>query len=63
MLFKEQDVRESEAQIHAFEDTWSWDKDGRVQAVYNDFLMQAPQKTAPTRTWPRDHLAATQHHL
>lgn len=44
VLFKESDVRDSEAQIHAFEDTWSWDKDGRVQAVFNDFWMKAPEK-------------------
>ena len=25
VLFKESDVRESEAQMHAFEDTWAWD--------------------------------------
>ena len=24
VLFKESDVRESEAQMHAFEDTWKW---------------------------------------
>ncbi len=44
VLFKESDVRESEAQIHAFEDTWSWDREGRVEAVYNDFWMTAPEK-------------------
>ena len=44
VLFKESDVRESEAQIHAFEDTWAWDKEGRVQETFNEFCMQAPQK-------------------
>jgi DNA modification methylase len=44
VLFKEDDVRESEAQMHAFEDTWAWDKEGRVQDVFNDFVMEAPQK-------------------
>ena len=44
VLFKESDVRESEAQIHAFEDTWSWDKDGNVQETYNQFWMTAPEK-------------------
>jgi DNA modification methylase len=43
VLFKESDVRESEAQIHAFEDTWSWDREGRVDEVYNDFWMTAPE--------------------
>jgi len=43
VLFKETDVRESEAQIHAFEDTWSWDREGRVDEVYNDFWMTAPE--------------------
>src|SRR3990172_8771509 len=44
VLFKESDVRESEAQIHAFEDTWAWDNEGRVQAVFNDFWMNGPEK-------------------
>ncbi len=44
VLFKESDVRESEAQIHAFEDTWSWDREGRVQEVFDDFWMTAPEK-------------------
>jgi adenine specific DNA methylase Mod len=44
VLFKESDVRESEAQIHAFEDTWSWDKEGNVQETYNQFWMTAPEK-------------------
>lgn len=43
VLFKESDVRESEAQIHAFEDTWSWDREGRVDEVYNDFWITAPE--------------------
>jgi site-specific DNA-methyltransferase (adenine-specific) len=43
VLFKESDVRESEAQIHAFEDTWSWDREGRVQEVFDDFWMTAPE--------------------
>ena len=43
VLFKESDVRESEAQIHAFEDTWSWDREGRVDEVFNDFWMTAPE--------------------
>ena len=43
VLFKENDVRESEAQIHAFEDTWSWDREGRVDEVYADFWMTAPE--------------------
>jgi DNA modification methylase len=42
VLFKETDVRDSEAQIHAFEDTWSWSDD--VQDVYNTFWAQAPEK-------------------
>ena len=46
VLFKESDVRESEAQIHAFEDTWAWDREGRVQDVFNEFMMQAPEKAA-----------------
>jgi site-specific DNA-methyltransferase (adenine-specific) len=44
VLFKESDVRESEAQIHAFEDTWSWDREGRVQAVFDEFWLTAPEK-------------------
>jgi site-specific DNA-methyltransferase (adenine-specific) len=44
VLFKENDVRESEAQMHAFEDTWSWDREGRVQAVFDDFWLTAPEK-------------------
>ena len=44
VLFKESDVRESEAQIHAFEDTWSWDNEGRVQAIFTDFWLTAPEK-------------------
>ena len=44
VLFKESDVRESEAQIHAFEDTWSWDREGDVQETYNDFWLTAPEK-------------------
>ena len=28
VLFKESDVRESEAQIHACEDTWAWYRNG-----------------------------------
>ena len=44
VLFKESDIRDSEAQIHAFEDTWAWDKEGRVQDVFNDFMVHAPQK-------------------
>src|SRR4051812_40905785 len=44
VLFKESDVRESEAQMHAFEDSWSWDKEGRVQAVFDDFWLTAPEK-------------------
>lgn len=43
VLFKESDVRESEAQIHAFEDTWSWDREGRVDEVFNEFWMTAPE--------------------
>src|SRR5690606_11859253 len=43
VLFKEKDVRESEAQIRAFEDTWGWDREGRVDEVYNDFWMTAPE--------------------
>jgi site-specific DNA-methyltransferase (adenine-specific) len=43
VLFKESDVRDSEAQIHAFEDTWSWDREGRVQEVFDDFWMTAPE--------------------
>jgi adenine specific DNA methylase Mod len=42
VLFKESDVRESEAQIHAFEDTWTWSQD--VQDVADDFWMTAPEK-------------------
>ncbi len=42
VLFKEADVRESEAQMHAFEDTWTWSQD--VQDVYNDFWLTAPEK-------------------
>jgi DNA modification methylase len=42
VLFKEADVRESEAQIHAFEDTWTWSQD--VQDVADDFWMTAPEK-------------------
>ncbi|MFN8616586.1 MAG: DNA methyltransferase [Dehalococcoidia bacterium] len=44
VLFKESDVRESEAQIHAFEDTWSWDREGRVQDTFDEFWMQGPEK-------------------
>jgi site-specific DNA-methyltransferase (adenine-specific) len=42
VLFKESDVRESEAQIHAFEDTWTWSTD--VEDVSNDFWMTGPEK-------------------
>lgn len=42
VLFKEADVRESEAQIHAFEDSWTWSQD--VQDVADDFWMTAPEK-------------------
>jgi site-specific DNA-methyltransferase (adenine-specific) len=48
VLFKESDVRESEAQIHAFEDTWAWDREGRVQAVFDDFWLTAPEKPKQT---------------
>ncbi len=44
VLFKESDVRDSEAQIHAFEDTWAWDREGRVQEVFNQFWLQGPDK-------------------
>lgn len=44
VLFKESDVRDSEAQIHAFEDTWSWDREGRVQEIFDAFWMQGPEK-------------------
>lgn len=44
VLFKESDVKESEAQIHAFEDTWSWDREGKVEGVYQDFWMYGPEK-------------------
>jgi DNA modification methylase len=44
VLFKESDVRESEAQIRAFEDTWSWDREGRVEETYHEFWQQAPEK-------------------
>ncbi len=46
VLFKESDVRESEAQIHAFEDTWSWDSSGRVHAVLADFWIRGQGKPA-----------------
>lgn len=46
VLFKESDVRESEAQIHAFEDTWSWDSGGRVHAVLADFWIRGQGKPA-----------------
>ena len=42
VLFKESDVRESEAQIHAFEDTWTWSQD--VQDVADEFWLTAPEK-------------------
>ncbi|MFN0148232.1 MAG: DNA methyltransferase [Dehalococcoidia bacterium] len=42
VLFKESDVRESEAQIHAFEDTWTWSAD--VEDVANDFWVTGPEK-------------------
>ena len=42
VLFKESDVRESEAQIHAFEDTWTWSAD--VEDVSNEFWMTGPEK-------------------
>lgn len=42
VLFKESDVRESEAQMHAFEDTWTWSQD--VQDVADEFWLTAPEK-------------------
>src|SRR4051794_23483618 len=42
VLFRESDVRESEAQMHAFEDTWTWSQD--VQDVADEFWMTAPEK-------------------
>src|SRR5688572_28173041 len=42
VLFKQSDVRESEAQIHAFEDTWTWSQD--VQDVADEFWLTAPEK-------------------
>ncbi len=46
VLFKESDVRESQSQIHAFEDSWSWDREGRVQQVFEQFMLEAPEKPA-----------------
>lgn len=42
VLFREAGTKESEAQIHAFEDTWTWSRD--VEEVYNDFWMYGPEK-------------------
>ena len=42
VLFKESNVRESEAQIHAFEDTWARSED--VEDISNAFWMTGPEK-------------------
>ena len=44
VFFKERNVRESEAQIHAFEDTWTWTND--VEKVYEEFWRYNPGKAA-----------------
>ncbi len=44
VLFKESDVSESEAQIHAFEDTWTWTDE--VEKVYEDFWRYNPGRAA-----------------
>jgi site-specific DNA-methyltransferase (adenine-specific) len=40
MLFKETSGDQSEAQIHAFEDTWQW-VTGQTEAVYNELIRDA----------------------
>jgi len=47
VLFKESSARESEAQIHAFEDTWTWSDD--VQETDNTFWMETPEKPKQRR--------------
>ena len=44
VLFKESNARESEAQIHAFEDTWTWTDE--VEKVYEEFWRYNPGKAA-----------------
>ena len=44
VLFRESDVHESEAQVEAFEDTWHWDRENRVQGVFDQFCVTAPEK-------------------
>lgn len=44
VLFREESGKESEAQIHAFQDTWHWDR--AAVSTYEDIVTNAPERVS-----------------
>lgn len=59
VLFKNESGHESDAQIHAFEDTWHWTLDG-TEVTYNHLVTKSPDSVSRMIAAMRNFIGANQ---
>ncbi|MGE0086008.1 MAG: DNA methyltransferase [Desulfococcaceae bacterium] len=58
VIFKDESIENSEAQITAFEDTWHWDR--KAQETYHELIADAPEHVGKMISALRDFIGANQ---